>query len=36
MDALIEGYSASPKGQMEHLIDLMKVVLERGGESVIY
>ena len=35
-DALIPGYPATPKGQLKYMTDLTKLVLEGGGEGVIY
>lgn len=35
-DALIDGYPATPEGQLKYLIDLTKLTIEGGGEGVIY
>jgi len=35
-DALLEGFSATPLGQKDFMIALTKIVIEGGGEGVIY
>ena len=35
-DSLIEDYPATKKGQQEHLIDLMDIVVRNGGLGVVY
>lgn len=35
-DAIIEGYPATPQGQLDFMIDLTKITIEGGGEGVIY
>ena len=35
-DALIPDYPATPEGQLKYMTDLTKLVLEGGGEGVIY
>ncbi|OYU82298.1 MAG: arabinogalactan endo-1,4-beta-galactosidase [Flavobacterium sp. BFFFF1] len=34
--ALIEGYPATPSGQLNYLVDLTKLVINAGGNGVIY
>ena len=36
MEALVDGYPATPKGQLNYLIDITKLIIEGGGEGVIY
>ncbi len=35
-DSLIEGYEASPQGQLRYMQDLTRAVIEGGGEGLIY
>lgn len=35
-DAIIEGYPASPKGQLDYMKKLTEVTIKGGGEGVIY
>ena len=35
-DALIDGYSATEKGQLKYLLDLKNVIQESGGKGLIY
>lgn len=35
-DALVQGYPASPQGQLDYLLELRKNIIEGGGEGLIY
>jgi arabinogalactan endo-1,4-beta-galactosidase len=35
-DSLIPGYPATPKGQLDYLTDLTRLVVRSGGSGVVY
>jgi arabinogalactan endo-1,4-beta-galactosidase len=35
-DSLIDGYPATPQGQLEYLVDLTRLVADNGGSGVVY